>query len=184
MIIGYSRTSTSDQSYGLEAQIDKLTAAGCEKIFSEKISSFGNRTGFAEALAYVREGDIFVVTKLDRLARSVADLWGIVRHLEEKQVTLRILDQSLDTGTATGKMMLSMLAAVAQFEREIMLERQRDGIAKARASGKRFGRKPTAHKLKPEIQRLKENGKGATEIARLLNISRASVYRYRDEAAA
>lgn len=184
MLVAYARVSTDEQSFGLDAQIDKLTASGAEKIFSEKVSSFGKRSSFADAMAYVREGDCLLVTKLDRLARSVSDLWSIVRQLEEKRVTLRILDQSLDTGTATGKLMLSMLAAVAQFEREIMLERQRDGISRARAAGKRFGRKPTAQKLKPEIQRLKDQGKGATEIARLLNISRASVYRYRDEAAA
>ena len=184
MLIGYARTSTFEQQYGFDTQIERLAALGCEKIFSEKVSSFGKRSCFADAMAYVREGDCLLVTKLDRLARSVTDLWSIVRQLDEKGVSLRILDLSIDTSDATGKLMLSMLAAVAQFEREIMLERQRDGIAKARAAGKRFGRKPTAHKLKPDIQRLKNDGKGATEIARLLNISRASVYRCRDEAAA
>jgi DNA invertase Pin-like site-specific DNA recombinase len=118
-----------------------------------------------------------VVTKLDRLARSVNHLWQIVGMLQEKGVGLRILNISLDTSTATGKLMLSLLGAVAEFEREMMLERQREGIAKAKASGKKFGRPPTAQVKAGEIASLKRQGLGASEIARRVGVSRASVYR-------
>jgi len=120
---------------------------------------------------------MLVVTKLDRLARSVSDLWQIVEQLEEKQVALRILNMSLDTSTATGKLMLSMLAAVAEFERDIMLERQKEGIAKAQAAGIKFGRKNTINKKRQDVLELYEADIGASEIARKVGISRASVYR-------
>ncbi len=180
MIVGYARTSTYDQQHGLRLQLDELAAAGCERVFQEQVSSVGKRDEFAAVLQFVRDGDVLVVTKLDRLARSVSDLWTIVRKLEGKGATLRIVNLSLDTATATGKLMLSTLGAVAEFERDIMLERQKDGIAKAKASGTVFGRKPTARRLQPEILRLRHEGKGASEIARALNISRASVYRHRE----
>ena len=178
MIVGYARTSTFDQLFGLQAQIDELTAAGCERVFQEQVSSVGKREAFASVLQFVRDGDVLVVTKLDRLARSVSDLWAIVRKLEGKGATLRILNLSLDTATATGKLMLSTLGAVAEFERDIMLERQKDGIAKAKAAGTVFGRKPTARAMKSQIIEMKLGGVGASEIARSLRISRASVYRH------
>ena len=178
MIVGYARTSTAEQKFGLMDQLDKLHEMGCEKIFQEQISSASKRTELDKVIDFVREGDVLVVTKLDRLARSVSHLWSIVDRLSSKGVSLKILNIALDTETATGKLMLSLLGAVAEFEREIMLERQKDGIAKALQSGRRFGRKPSARNLSSEIQRLKQSGMGVAKIAEALKISRASVYRY------
>ena len=136
MIVGYARTSTLDQTAGLEAQQRELESAGCEKLFVEQVSSVDvkEREKLSEALDYIREGDTLVVTKLDRLARSVAHLMDILKEMETKGASLRILDMSLNTGTPNGRLMLNILGSVAQFEREIMLERQREGIAKAKAA--------------------------------------------------
>lgn len=180
MLVGYARTSTADQEAGFEAQLRDLNHVGVEKIFSEKVSSIGQRDALTGALDYVRDGDTLVITKLDRLARSTADLLKVIEHLDAKNVGLRILDfggSAVDTSSPTGKLMLTMFAAMAQFEREIMLERQREGIAKAKAEGKYKGRKPTVRNRADEIRELKEKGMGATEIARELNVGRASVYR-------
>jgi DNA invertase Pin-like site-specific DNA recombinase len=177
MLVGYARTSTIDQIAGLQAQIDVLRQAGCEKIFREQTSSVGQRQELLRAMEFVREGDVLIVTKLDRLARSVGHLCELVRTLEQKKVALRILDMGLDTATPTGRLMLNLLGSIAQFEREVMLERQRVGIAKAKADGRYKGRKPTARQKAPEIQRLKEAGLSPSVIARQLGISRASVYR-------
>lgn len=178
MIIGYARTSTTDQKYGLDAQLDELQNVGCEKIYDEQVSSVAKRQKLDEVLDFVRDGDIIIVTKLDRLARSVSHLWSIVEKLEKKNVSLRILNIALDTSTATGKLMLSLLGAVAEFEREMMLERQRDGIARAREAGKQFGRTPTARQKSDEIKELVSKGIGMSEIAATLGISRASAYKY------
>lgn len=179
MIVGYARTSTLDQTAGLEVQERELTEAGCEKLFVEQVSSVDVRARerLAEALDYIREGDTLVVTKLDRLARSVAHLLEVLSKVEEKGASLRILSMGIDTGTATGKLMLTLLGGVAEFERSIMLERQREGIAKAKAAGKYKGRKPTARAKVDEVRKLREDGVGATEIAQRLGIGRASVYR-------
>lgn len=177
MIVGYARTSTYEQQFGLEAQIDALKNEKCERIFQERISSRGKRPELDAALQFVREGDILIVTKLDRLARSVPDLWKLVSQLDEKKVSLRILNIALDTKSATGRLMLSMLAAVAEFERDIMLERQKDGIAKARSANVRFGRPPRARAQLPMIKELRSSGLSPSEIANQLSISRASIYR-------
>ncbi|KQB12424.1 recombinase family protein [Rhodobacter capsulatus] len=179
MLIGYARTSTLDQKAGLDAQRRDLEAVGCERIFVEQVSSVDvvSRAQLAEALTFAREGDTLVVTKLDRLARSVAHLVGILGQLEEKGVALRILSMGIDTATPTGKLMLTILGGVAEFEREIMLERQREGIAKAKAEGKYKGRAPTARAKAEEVLRLHAEGIGGTEIAKRLGIGRASVYR-------
>lgn len=184
MIVGYGRTSTSDQIAGLEAQERDLKAAGCEKLFIEHGSAVDSqRQQLRSALDFVRDGDVFVVTKLDRLARSVADLMSMVERLTAKGVQLRILAMNLDTATPTGKLMLGVLGSVAQFEREMMLERQREGIAKARAAGKYKGRAPTARGKSADVLRLHSEGVGASEIARRVGIGRASVYRILDDAA-
>lgn len=179
MIIGYARTSTVDQGAGLEVQHRDLKAAGCEKVFSEQVSSVDRqaRVELNAALEFVRDGDSLLVTKLDRLARSVPHLLEIVDTLKTKGATLRILSMDIDTSTSTGKLMLSVLGSVAAFEREIMLERQREGIAKAKAAGKYKGRTPTARAKADEVLRLRQEGIGPTEIARRLEIGRASVYR-------
>lgn len=177
--IGYARTSTIDQKAGMEAQERDLVAAGCTKVFSEHLSSVdAKRPELARALDYVREGDTFVVTKPDRLARSTKDLLAILDTLGEKQVRVRILSMDLDTTSPTGRLMVTVLGAVAAFERELMLERQREGIAKAKAEGKYKGRKPTAALKADEAVRLVNvDGLTVTEAARALGIGRGSVYR-------
>lgn len=177
MIIGYARTSTIDQIAGFEAQIRELEAANCKKIFSEQVSSVAVRIQLEAALEFTREGDVFVATKLDRLARSVTDLMVIIKILNTKAVGLRILNLGMDTQTPTGKLMLTVLGGVAQFEREIMLERQREGVAKAKAAGKYKGRKPLAIDLREEVVRLAAEGITKVSIARRLNIGDATVYR-------
>lgn len=180
MKVGYARTSTLDQEAGFEAQLRELKKIGCEKFFNEQVSSVGEREQLNGALDFIREGDTLVVTKLDRLARSTAHLVKITDTLEAKGACLHILDLGIDTSTPTGKLMLTMLGAIAQFEREIMLERQREGIAKAKAEGKYKGRKPTARAKANEVMQLKNAGVGPTEIAKRLKIGRASVYRILD----
>lgn len=177
MIIGYARTSTVDQIAGLEAQLRELEAAQCKKIFQEQVSSVSIRLQLEAALEFAREGDVLVATKLDRLARSVADLMAIIKTLDQKEVGLRILNLGMDTQTPTGKLMLTVLGGVAQFEREMMLERQREGVAKAKAAGKYKGRTPLATELRQEVVSLAESGMAKTKIARQLNIGEATVYR-------
>ncbi len=182
MQIGYARTSTLDQKAGLAAQQAELEAVGCEKLYVEQVSSVDVRARerLAEALADLREGDTLVVTKLDRLARSVAHLLEVSGEIEARGAHLRILSMDIDTRTPNGKLMLTILGGVAEFEREIMLERQREGIAKAKAAGKYKGRKPTARAKADEVIALKAEGVGPAEIARRLEIGRASVYRILD----
>lgn len=178
VLIGYARTSTTDQKAGLDAQLRDLKAAGCTKIFKEQLSSVANRRPELErALEFVREGDLLVVTKLDRLARSVADLVAITEKLKARGVELRILALNLDTSTPTGKLMLNLLGSIAEFERELMLERQREGIAKAKAEGKYKGRAPTARSQAEIVLNMKAEGKKVADIQTALGISRASVFR-------
>lgn len=185
MLIGYARTSTLDQDAGLEAQVRDLEAYGCEELFTEQVSSIGDRTKLDAALNKLRAGDKLVVTKLDRLARSTKHLGDLLDLLDSKQAGLVILSmggQQMDTSTATGKLMLNVMSAVAQFEREMMLERQRIGIAKAKAEGKFKGRKPTAREKLPAIQKLIASGMTKDEVAKALGIHRSSIYRLLGEA--
>jgi DNA invertase Pin-like site-specific DNA recombinase len=179
-LIGYARTSTTDQRAGLDAQVRDLKAVKCRKVFSEQASAVGQRAQLDAALDYCRDGDTLVVTKLDRLARSARHLSELVDQLEDKGVTLRILNfggDAVDTRGATGRLMLNMFAAMAQFEREMMLERQREGIAKAKAEGKYKGRKPTARAKAKDALPLFKEGKKVAHIAKELGIGRGSVYR-------
>ena len=177
MKIGYARTSTVEQIAGLEAQERDLRAAGAEKVFSERVSSVAKREQLDAVLDYCREGDMLLVTKLDRLARSIDDLVSITARLKTKGVTLHVLGMNLDTSTPTGKLMLNLLGSIAQFERELMLDRQREGIAKAKAEGKYRGRVPTAQRKAGDVAKLRAEGMKAEEIAERLKISRASVFR-------
>lgn len=182
-IVGYARTSTTDQLAGLEAQIRDLQGVGAEKIFSERVSSIATRPQLQACLGYLREGDILAVTKPDRLARSTADLLSIHADLTKRGIGLLVLSmggERLDTRNPTSKLMLTILAGVATWEREIMLERQREGIAKAKADGKYLGRKPT---ISPEeVRSLKAQGMGPAAIAKHLGVARSSVYRVLEEA--
>ena len=174
--IGYGRTSTLDQVAGIEAQLRDLRSAGCEKIFSEQVSAVGKRPQLEAALDFIREGDVLIVTRLDRLARSTHHLLEIAERVKAKGADLSILNLG-DTTTATGRLMFTVIGAIATFERELMLERQREGIAKAKAEGKYRGRKPTARAHAAEITALKSEGVRPADIARRLGIGRASVYR-------
>ena len=184
MKIGYARTSTADQEAGLEAQERDLKKAGAERLFSEQVSSIATRDQLKAALDYLRDGDTLVVTKLDRLARSVRDLMDIVETIETKGATLEILEMNLDTASPTGKLVLGVLGSVAQFEREIMLERQREGIAKAKAEGKYKGRKPTALAKSETVLQMLSEGQTETQVAEALSISRSSVQRIKRKQAA
>lgn len=176
-IVGYARTSTADQVAGLDAQLRILEQVGCDKVFSERVSSVAERAQLEAAIDYTREDDVFVVTKLDRLARSVAGLLNIAERLATKKVSLRVIDMGIDTDTPTGTLMLNLLGSIAQFEREIMLERQREGIAKAKEYGKYLGRKPTAVRQRDKVLALRAEGVSPLEIAVRLNIGKSSVYR-------
>lgn len=175
MIVGYARVSTTDQDLSIQEQL--LKADGAEKVFSEKRSgtTTAGRADLAQALDFVREGDTLLVTRIDRLARSIADLATIVRQLEAKGVALKATEQPIDTSSAAGKAFLGMLGVFAEFETNIRRERQLEGIAKAKAEGRYQGRPKTAPEA--EIVELKRQGVGAAEIVKRLGVPRATVYR-------
>lgn len=175
-VIGYARVSSTGQS--LEVQVDQLRAAGATKIFEEKVSgtSQRGRDQLAAALNYVREGDVFFVTRLDRLARSMTDLREIVDRLIAKKVEFKAIQQgAIDTSSSGGRLMLNMLAAVAEFETDLRRERQMEGIEKAKAAGVYKGR-PRSIRLE-DIRALEAEGLGPAAIAKRLGIGRSSVYR-------
>ena len=177
MNIGYARVSTTDQTAGLEGQQRDLKAAGVEKIFSEQSSSTAQRPTLAECLTFLRQGDVLTVTKPDRLARSTAELLSIEADLTKRGIGLVVLSmggERLDTRNPTSKLMLTILAGVATWEREIMLERQREGIAKAKAAGKYKGRPVSIDAA--QIRQLRAE-LGPAAIAKRLGIARSSVYR-------
>ena len=181
MKIGYARQSTTNQKNGLENQISQLKQNRCENIFSEEISSVANkRPELSKALEFCREGDTLIVTSLSRFARSISDLWKNLEVIQEKGADLQILDMQLDTSTPTGKLLLNLMGSVYQFEREILLERQIIGIAKAKSEGKYKGRKPLAKYVKDKIKTLRRDGIKPSEIAMELGIGVASVYRYQN----
>lgn len=175
-LIGYGRVSSIGQS--LEVQEEKLKAAGAEELFLEKRSGTtkAGRTELEAALRFARKGDVLMVTKLDRLARSMTDMMKIVEDLDNRGIGFKVLDNAaIDTTTASGRMVLGIMAVVAEFETALRRERQTDGIANAKARGVYKGRPA---KLDPKrVLELQNEGMGATEIAKTLNISRASVYR-------
>lgn len=178
--VGYLRVSTTEQTAGLEHQRQTLLATGCTRLFSELVSSVVSRPELEAALDWVREGDTFTVTRLDRLARSVTDLLRIVSRLDEKRVVLRVLDfggAALDTKGPTGRLILTMVGAISEFERALMLERQRAGIAAAKAEGRFKGRVPTARRQSSAVLKLNEEGVKPALISARLGISKASVYR-------
>jgi DNA invertase Pin-like site-specific DNA recombinase len=175
-LVGYARVSSVGQS--LDVQLDKLKH--CKKIFQEKKSGTNQKRWQLEAcLEYVREEDTLVVTRLDRLARSTLHLCQIADELKRKGVELQVIDQNINTGDATGRLLFNMLGAIAQFETEIRAERQMDGIAKAKQKGVRFG---AQKKLSGEqIEELKQKREAGVLIKTLMkdyNLSKASVYRY------
>jgi len=173
-IIGYARVSTAGQS--LDVQLSELSS--CTKIFQEKESGAkSTREQLALMLEFVRDGDTVMVTKLCRLARNTRHLLEIVGLLDQKQVALKVLNLGIDTSTSTGRLMLTMIGAVAAFERELLLERQAEGIAAAKRKGKYLGRKPTAMAKADEVQALLADGVSKIEISIQLGISISSIHR-------
>ena len=172
---GYARVSSSGQD--LAVQLDALKRAGCDVVRSEKVTgtSAAGRTELATLLEFIRKGDVLLVTRIDRLARSIGDLQDIVKALKAKGATLRATEQPIDTSTAAGKCFLDMLGVFAEFETNLRRERQLEGIAKAKAAGVYKGRPATIEVGK--VRRLKREGMGPTAIAKQLKIGRASVYR-------
>jgi DNA invertase Pin-like site-specific DNA recombinase len=173
--IGYARVSTFEQD--LDVQIAALKGSGCDVIRAEKRSgaSTAGRHELLTILDFIRRGDALMVTRIDRLARSIADLADIVRELEAKGAALKVTEQPIDTSTAAGKAFLGMLAVFAEFETNLRRERQMEGIAAAKAKGVYKGRLRSIEA--PKVAALKAQGLGATEIAKCLGVARASVYR-------
>lgn len=173
--IGYARVSTTDQDPSL--QLTALKAAGCAIVRTETRTgtTLAGRIELKTILDFLRPGDTLVVTRIDRLARSIADLQDIVRSLKAKGAHLKVIEQPIDTGSAAGKAFLDMLGVFAELETNLRRERQAEGIAKAKAEGRYKGRKRTIEA--EAVARLKANGLGAAAIARQLGIGRASVYR-------
>lgn len=177
---GYARVSTTDQD--LTIQREALMAAGCDTIREEKVSGtkLQGRDELRTLLEFMREGDTLVVTRLDRLARSMDDLSSIARQLEAKGVALKATEQPVDTRTAAGKAFFQMLGVFAEFETNLRRERQLEGIAKARAKGVYKGRKASIDPA--QVKRLKNvEGLSPTEIAKRLGVARSSVYRVLEE---
>jgi len=176
--VGYARVSSTGQD--LSVQLEKLESARCDKVFKEKRSGVdAGRPELKRCLEYLRDGDVLLVTKIDRLARSTSDLYRIVSELTEKGVAFKVLDDpSIDTASRTGKLVMGILALIAEFENDIRRERQMDGIAKARDRGVKFGRKRdlTPERI-AEIKSLREAGTTVPEIINRIGLSKASVYR-------
>lgn len=179
---GYARVSSEGQD--LTLQVESLKEWGCEIVRQEKVSgtSTEGREELGVLLEFLREGDELVVTRIDRLARSIRDLQNIVYELRVKGVSLKAIEQPIDTSTSAGKAFLDMLGVFAEFESNLRRERQMEGIAKAKARGVYKGRKKTIQPT--QVQELRSEGLGATEIANTLGIGRASVYRVLKESAA
>ena len=175
-LYGYARVSNTDQDFALQEQA--LRAVGCDVVRAETASGT-SRTGRPELetlLEFLRPGDTLVVTRIDRLARSIKDLQDIVYVLKERDVTLKATEQPIDTRSAAGKAFLDMLGVFAEFETNLRRERQLEGIAAAKTRGAYRGRKPSVDA--GEVQRLRTQEKlGATAIAQRLGVGRASVYR-------
>ena len=177
-LVGYARVSSLGQS--LDVQIDKLKIAGCEEIFQEKKSGADtNRPELKQCLKYVRKGDTLLITRIDRLARSTADLHRIVTSLSKNDVLFKVIDQpTIETVTSTGKLMFAVLAAIAEFENDIRSERQMDGILKAKERGVKFGRKTLiTDEVKSRVRLMRSDGKLVREIMDSTGLSKASVYR-------
>ena len=186
MLICYGRTSTTDQTNSLKAQIERFKKLGAEPdhIFAEHGSgkSAKDRGKLQDALRFARKGDVLVVTKLDRLGRSLKDVLEIVEKLKAKSVGFKVLDQDLDTTKPHGKLMLSMLGACAEYERSMLRERQSEGIKRYQARLAREGRKPgpEPHGKEREIKKMRKSGKMIREIMAETELSKATVYRALD----
>ncbi len=176
MKIGYARVSTTDQN--LDAQLDELRKASCEEIFQEKRSGVDSeREQLAAALRMIRKHDVFVVTKLDRVARSMVDFWNIVQEIEEKGASVQVLNMNLDTASSQGRLMMGVLSSVAEFERSLIRERQQDGIVRAKSAGKHLGRPKMDEQLKADVVAFVKEGNSKPATAERFNIGISTVYK-------
>lgn len=178
-LIGYARVSSTGQS--LESQLNRLQH--CEKVYKEKkTGTSSKRPQLMACLDYVRDGDVLVITRLDRLARSTLHLCQLAEVLDKKGVQLHVLDQAINTADATGRLLFNMLGAIAQFETEIRAERQMDGIASAKARGVRFGKTKRLSQLQcDELRRRRAGGEKIAELMTAFSLGKSSVYRYLKE---
>lgn len=176
--IGYARVSTKDQN--LDLQLAELEKAGCEKVYSEHKSGIKARLELAEAIKYLRKGDILVVYKFDRLGRSLSDLLNIISELHEKGVSIQSLKDNIDTSSTSGKLMMHIFASLAEFERDLIVERTQAGRKAAMAKGKKMGRpKLKRHTKSKATVSLYKNGMTIDEIQKQLGIkSKSSIYRF------
>jgi DNA invertase Pin-like site-specific DNA recombinase len=181
MLVGYARVSTHEQN--LDMQLDALKQAGCQKIFTDKISTLkAERKGLDEALTFLRPGDVLVVWKLDRLGRTLKQLIELVALFNQKGIGFKSLKETIDTTTSTGKLVFHIFAALAEFERDIIHERTRAGLEAARARG-RLGGRPKLQKTDPKKIALarklySDQNMPVQEICETLHIERATLYRY------
>lgn len=177
MLVGYARVSTDDQN--LDLQLDALKAAGCEQLFSDKVTGAAKtKEGLVEAIKYLREGDMLVVWKLDRLGRTVKGLVELVEGFQARGVQFKSVTDSIDTSTAAGRFFFHVMAALAEMERELIKERTRAGLNAARARGRLGGRKPKMDFSKVEsAKQLLNSGMPGKDVARNLGVSRATLYR-------
>ncbi len=175
--IGYSRVSTSDQNHA--SQLDALKNAGVEQVFLDTFTGAkSSRPELDKMLASLRKGDTVVVTRLDRLGRSAKDLLNLSSEFEEKGVNLVVIEQKIDTSTAEGKLFFTIISAMAEFERSLISARTKDGLAAARARGRKGGRKPVMSTTKQELAKsMYADGKFVAEIAKVLGVSRPTIYK-------
>jgi len=179
MITGYARVSTQEQN--LERQIDRLQSFGCERIFQEKITGTKReRPQLDRLLDQLRTGDLIVVTELTRLSRSIKDLFTLVELIRQKGANLKSLSEPwLDTTSPHGKLLFAIFAGVSQFERDLISERTRDGLASARARGRKGGRPPKPRKdIELAIKMYEDKKYALSEITKATGISKTSLYRY------
>ena len=174
--IGYARVSTFDQN--LDSQLDELKRAGCTKIFQEKASSVKRRPEFEKCLDYLREGDTLVVWKLDRLGRTTKKLLELIDDLKDRGINLQIITLGVDTSTAAGRLFFTMMAGLAEMERELIRERTNVGLKAARARGKMGGRKPIDEQIMNRAMIMYEAKMTVDDITKTLNISRSTFYKY------
>jgi len=175
--IGYARVSSTGQS--LQVQLEKLKSAGCDKIYREKRSGkTAARPEFQNCMGYLREGDTLIITRLDRLARSVIHLAQVATRFQQENIDLIVIDQAIDTSTPTGRLMFNMLAAIAEFETDLRSERQVEGIAKAKNNGVKFGRpSKLTENIKHDIYVKRQDGATIGQLAKDFNFGEATIYR-------